>query len=219
MDILIINNSNNPVNTEIINYFVNNSTVEAIHILEGKEYSSKSHFSNGNSFIEFKVKFIQTDLRNKFSLAPVLEKIFSSSESPPLVLYCDPVLPDSEIKFSEFDIMAFKKYLDAEILKKIYVFQSLVSCLRPLQSKTNILVLIQPYAQTSLTSSQVDRNILFSSLHMLTTAFSDEFVEKGIYCNGILADEHMLKTLEWFLSVNKDNFYGKLFSNKKIINW
>ena len=94
-----------------------------------------------------------------------------------------------------------------------------MSCLRTIKYKTNILVLIQPYAQTSLTSSQVDRNILFSSLHMLTTAFSDEFVEKGIYCNGILADEHMLKTLEWFLSVNKENFYGKFFSNNKIIYW
>lgn len=219
MNVLLINGTNLPLKHEIIDFFVNRPIIEYVILLEGNNIITQPLYPKVNSGVNSKVKIIFADFLAKKQIFNTIKELFTNLKEVQLVLYVDNSLTNFEKDFSQLDILAFKNLINTEVVKKIFVFQALIITLKQYQLSSQFIILVPHTAQTRLINNNIKQNVLFSSLHMLTTSFADEFIDYNLYCNGVIDDEYVFKTLEWLLFEKKDKIQGKLFSNKQIIEW
>lgn len=219
MNVLVINTDSDSVISDILNFFLNVKDIEFIVVLNlgitaktpvnlplDINYSDKVHSLDLNSNDAKQINSIVDDLFFNF-------KTFS------YMIYLESIPKMSPENFDTFPISDFKNFFIAELQKKITLFQILIKNLKDFVLNVRIFVLIPELAQTKFITENIAESILLSSFHMITTAIADEFIDYHINCNAVVQTSHYLETLSWLLNKADDLPHGKLFQDKKIIDW
>ena len=219
MNVLIVNTGSIPVKSDLINIFIKNQYNNYIVILNpinnGKSISRlplEINFSNN-------VVSLTVDFSNSTHLKPIIQELFSKFVAFSAIIYIEEIPKTESINFVKLSLESFKNFYLSEIQKKISFFQFIIREIKKQILPCNIVVLLPEISQTKHFRDNITQSILLSSFNMLTTAFSDEFIDFDIYCNAIVFNDEYLKTLTWLLFEQKPLYHGKLFQNKQIIEW
>ena len=218
INVLIINSCIKPLRHDLVDFLLMRSEIDFIVILEDSNHiksatKTYSEFIGRPKLLIKSVDFLQTlEVHNE------LQDLLLQYEFHHIV-YNECPYADNQESLLRMDIQVFKATLLQEINKKITIFQKLGKFFKEINQKVYIYVIIPEHAQTILMDDNFVQNALFGGFHMLTTAFADEFVDYGIYCNGLLANEFLIETMHWLVFDNKELIHGKLISNKQIILW
>ena len=217
MNILLVNGSNEPLKKNLLDFFVSRKEISIVVLLEQIKVLNKQKESILSSDFYPKLKTHEINYLDKKKMSVLMEEILLLYKSFSHIFYIDQNISTDQIDFLSIDLNEFKLYLVNELMNKVNFFQVILEkCTSSFKGKP-VIILVPEDAQTKLIKNNVIKSILFSSLHMLTTAIADEFIDYDITCNGILIDETVNETLEWILFQKNNKITGKLFANKQII--
>ncbi len=219
MNILLINSTSTQLDTSLVNYFLQNKKitfVTILHIHPGFN-SPKSIYNNYKDL--HKLKSFSCNGLDTSEVSSLLGSVLLDSKPLSLVIFVENSDYSQKLDFLSLSMDQLKNRVYNEFLLKIHFFQNLLQEVKLVDPPIHIIVIVPPYAQTKLINDDIEQAIIFSGSHMLTTAIADEFNLYGITCNGLVANESLLNTLEWFIFEKKDLETGKLFDNKKSIDW
>ena len=203
MNILLINSTSTQLDNSLVEFFIQNekfTTVTVLHI--HPDFHSSNDISN-----ELENSHRLSVFRcNGLAIPELTSLLFSKIvDSKPLshVLYIEDPSPGQNGNFLSLSLTQLKKRVYNELLIKIHFFQILLREMKLVDPAIQIVIIVPPYAQTNLITNDIERAIIFSSSHMITTSIADEFDLYGITCNGIISNENLLDTLQWFLFEKK----------------
>lgn len=219
MNIFLVNSTIRPLKKLLVDFFIQSEKFSFIVVLNVNPSidlpSGVDTASTDNKIL----KTITCDGLRKEELSHVVLKLIADHKPITHVLYIeDPVITQRD-DFFALSIPKLKESVQKELVLKINFFQILLQELKLEDPPLQILISVPAYAQTSLVTKNIEQRILFTSLHMVTTAIADEFKLYGITCNGVVVNEHVVDSLQWLLFEKKEGFTGKLISNKKIVEW
>lgn len=219
MNILVINTNFDPLKSNLIKFLLNNKDFKSIIILNFRINVITSE-TLPNAFDSFKrIYSLNIDLLDSESLSLMVNDLISKFKSFSYLIYNETIPKTTSENFGSISIPEFKSILILELQKKINFFQIFLKKLKDLSSGVKILILIPELAQTRLISGNMAESILFTSLHMITTAIADEFIDYHIICNGVIKTDRYLETINWLIDEKTDLPHGKLFQDKKIMDW
>ena len=218
MNVLLINTEPEQLRSELVNFFLSHEEIQYVVIINSmndKKITSSIdlEFDLVNKIHSLLVNFQIVDELNK-----IISRLFETFGTFSKIIYVERIpefIPES---FHGF-IADFSFFLLSALQKKINFFQIFIKRIIDMSLTVKILVLIPHIAQTKFIDSNIGQSILFSSFHALTTAIADEFIDNNIICNALVQDSHYLETMSWLLFDQENNYHGKLFQNKKIIDW
>ena len=219
MNILLINSTSNQLNRSLLDFFVQNekfSFITALNINPGLNLETDLAIPNDKYY---KLKMLTCNALDTSRLSSILSSFISENKPHFHVLYVEDPKVEQQNNFLSISFNKLKERVFNELMLKINFFQVLLKHLKSEELEIQIIIIVRPYAQTKLIDEKIEKNILFSSLHMLTTAIADEFIDFGISCNGIVANDSLVETLNWWFFKNPEKLHGKLIADKQVIDW
>ena len=219
MNILVVNGSNKPLKKNLTDFLITRSEFSSVVVLERKRILNIDKKGILSTNVNSKLKIHEVAFLNKTQISLLVDNLFSSYRTFSHILFIDEDMNDDQVDFPYFNIENFRSYFVNELMTKVNFFQTLLEKCKNESLEPSLIVLVPEYAQTKLIKDNITQSILFSSLHMLTTAIADEFIDYNIPCNGVLNDDTVVDTLEWMIFQNKDDLHSKLLANKQIIDW
>ena len=219
MKILVINSTNYSLKDSLLEFVISKQNFSSIFILE--KISGKTNIDSLmmklNSHKE--VLLSATDFLDKEKLTNILLRYFQGITDVFKVVFVEDLSIEYNGEFAQFDISGFRKTFLHLLEEKISLFQVLLSIIKQNNLSTQILILVPEYSQTTVIGENVPQSISFSASHMVTTAIADESIDFGLYCNAILETDSYIDTLDYLLFESDNKTHGKLFKDKKIVQW
>lgn len=219
MSIFLVNSTIRPLKKSLIDFFLQSEAFSFIVVININPSIDLASGVGTTSDDNENLETITYNGLQKEKLSYIVLKLITDHKPFTHAFYIEDPVITQENDFLSLELEDFKQNVQKEVFLKINFFQILLQELKLEEPPITIIIVVPAYAQTKLVTKNIEQRIIFTSLHMLTTAIADEFKLYGITCNGVLANEYLLDTLHWLLFEKKEEFTGKLISNKKIIDW